>query len=78
MTSATIHSHAADPNTRSLAQKKRGEKSAAAEEIGIDAVFIVNLVEAFRVKIRADDLLEPIFAERITDWPPRLARMKAC
>ena len=77
MTSATIQSHAADPDTRSFAQKKRAEKRAAAEEIGIDAAFIDHLVEAFYVKIREDDLLGPIFAERITDWPPHLARMKA-
>ena len=73
MTSATIHSHA---DTRSFAQQKRAEKRAAAEEIGIDAAFIDHLVEAFYVKIREDDLLGPIFAERITDWPPHLARMK--
>ncbi len=77
MTSATIQSHAADPDTRSFAQKKGAEKRAAAEEIGIDAAFIDHLVEAFYVKIREDDLLGPIFAERITDWPPHLARMKA-
>lgn len=77
MTSATIHSHAADPDTRPFAQQKRAEKRAAAEEIGIDAAFIDHLVEAFYAKIREDDLLGPIFVERITDWPPHLARMKA-
>lgn len=77
MTSANIRSHAADTDTRSFAQQKRAEKRAAAEEIGIDATFIDHLVEAFYARIREDDLLGPIFAERIADWPPHLARMKA-
>ena len=77
MTGANLRSHAADPGTRFFAQKKRAEKRAAAEEIGIDAAFIDHLVEAFYARIREDDLLGPIFAERITDWPPHLARMKA-
>ena len=77
MTGANLRSHAADPGTRFFAQKKRAEKRAAAEEIGIDAAFIDHLVEAFYAKIHEDDLLGPIFAERITDWPPHLARMKA-
>lgn len=77
MKSATIHSHPIDLDTRSFAQQKRAEKRAAAEDIGIDAAFIDHLVEAFYVKIREDDLLGPIFAERIADWAPHLARMKA-
>lgn len=58
-------------------QRKREEKRASAEGIGIDAPFIDHLVEAFYAKIREDDLLGPIFAEHIHDWPPHLARMKA-
>lgn len=58
------------------ALRKCDEKRAAAEEIGIDANFIENLVEAFYAKIRNDELLGPIFAERIADWPAHLARMK--
>lgn len=52
-------------------------KLAAAEEIGVDAAFIDDLVEAFYAKVREDALLGPIFAEHIADWPPHLARMKA-
>tara|TARA_Y100000296_G_scaffold79468_1_gene103446 strand:- start:18994 stop:19494 length:501 start_codon:yes stop_codon:yes gene_type:complete len=77
MTSAHIRSHALDSDTRSFAKQKRAEKRAAAEEIGIDAAFIDHLVEAFYAKIREDDLLGPIFADRITYWPPHLVRMKA-
>lgn len=65
------------PDTRTIALVKRAEKRAAAESVGVDADFIDNLVEDFYEKIREDDLLGPIFAERIVDWPPHLARMKA-
>lgn len=67
----------ANPEERSFAQRKRAEKRAAAEAVGIDAGFIDQLVETFYGSIRADDLLGPIFAERVNDWPPHLARMKA-
>lgn len=77
MTAASPHSSAADCDTRGFTQHKRAEKRAEAEEIGVDAPFIDHLVEAFYAKIREDGLLGPIFAERIADWPPHLARMKA-
>ena len=64
------------PDTREIAALKRAEKREAAESIGVDAEFIDDLVENFYGKIREDDLLGPIFAERIADWPPHLARMK--
>ncbi len=69
-----VDSSAAD--ARTYVQRKREEKSAGAHRIGIDAAFIDHIVEAFYAKIREDDLLGPIFAERISDWPPHLARMK--
>lgn len=62
---------------RTHVQRKREEKRAEAHRIGIDTSFIDNIVEAFYAKIRDDDLLGPIFAERISDWAPHLARMKA-
>ena len=65
------------PDSRPITTAKRAEKRAAAEAIGVDADFISDLVENFYGKIREDDLLGPIFAERIADWPPHLARMKA-
>jgi hemoglobin len=63
-------------DTRAFAQQKRAEKRAAAEDIGVDAEFIDDLVEAFYTKIREDSLLGPIFAERIANWPSHLTRMK--
>lgn len=77
MTSATIRSQAAHADTSSFAEQKRTAKRLAAEEIGVDAAFVDHLVEAFYAKIREDDLLGPIFAERIADWPPHLIKMKA-
>lgn len=59
------------------AQMARAAKQEAAEAMGIDPTFIDTLVEQFYSKVRDDALLGPIFASRITDWPPHLARMKA-
>ncbi|HEY6870305.1 MAG TPA: group III truncated hemoglobin [Novosphingobium sp.] len=50
-------------------------KRAAAEARGLDSAFIAALVERFYGRIRADARLGPIFAARIADWPPHLARM---
>lgn len=77
MSSAAVQSRTADPNVRSHAEQKRAEKKAAAEAIGIDAVYIDRFVDTFYGRIRQDDLLGRIFAERIVAWPPHLARMKA-
>ncbi|NTZ42646.1 group III truncated hemoglobin [Altererythrobacter sp. SALINAS58] len=57
-------------------RQKRAEKRAAAEKVGVDEAFIDHLVEAFYTRIRSDDLLGPIFARHIAEWPPHLARMK--
>jgi hemoglobin len=42
---------------------------------GIDEAMIERLVHAFYAKVRDDDLLGPVFAERIADWEPHLRRM---
>ena len=65
------------PEAGAYAEQKRAEKRAAAEAIGVDSGYIDHLVETFYGKIRGDELLGPIFAERISDWPAHLARMKA-
>lgn len=44
---------------------------------GIDEAMIERLVRRFYEKIRADELLEPIFASRIDTWEPHLQRMFA-
>lgn len=64
---AEVHAHAA---------AARARKKAEAEAKGIDADYVSRLVDAFYGRIRADALLGPIFAERITDWDWHLDRMK--
>jgi len=50
-------------------------QAALAERTGIDEAMIERLVHAFYAKVRADDLLGPVFAARIADWGPHLERM---
>ncbi|MFN3973396.1 MAG: group III truncated hemoglobin [Gemmobacter sp.] len=44
-------------------------------EIGLNKAILTNLVHRFYGKVRADPVLSPIFAARITEWEPHLARM---
>lgn len=48
-----------------------------AARTGIDDAMINRLVRTFYERVRADDLIGPIFAARITDWEPHLQRMCA-
>ena len=47
------------------------------ERTGIDEAMIERLVHGFYDRVRADEVLGPVFAERISDWAPHLARMCA-
>lgn len=38
---------------------------------------ISELVDRFYGRVRSDPMIGPVFAERISDWPPHLERMKA-
>lgn len=71
MTSPRLSHEARQHVLRARAVKRRD-----AEAIGIDESFVSDLVEGFYAAIRKDELLGPIFAARISDWPPHLARMK--
>ena len=62
------------PHAHTIAARE--EKAAHAEALGITEERISDLVEGFYEKIRRDALLGPIFNEKITNWPPHLARMK--
>lgn len=42
---------------------------------GIDEAMIHALVHGFYAKVRADDVLGPVFDAAITDWSPHLAKM---
>ena len=77
MSSDAAAFHVPDAAKRAYSSQKRLEKRLAAEEIGVDAIYVDHFVEAFYAKVRVDDLLGPIFAARIDDWPAHLARMKA-
>lgn len=60
----------------SYTQKARREKMEKAHDIGIDNALISNLVETFYGHIQTHKILGPIFASKIDDWGPHLARMK--
>ena len=47
------------------------------DKTGLDQGMLTDLVHRFYGKVRADSVLGPIFASRITDWEPHLARMIA-
>lgn len=55
----------------------RAAKRAHAESLGVTEQFVSQLVDEFYGRIREDDLLGPIFAERISEWPAHLERMKS-
>lgn len=44
---------------------------------GIDEEMIETVVRTFYAKVRQDEFLGPVFAERIADWEPHLERMCA-
>lgn len=62
--------------TSPAAAELRQSRIALADGLGIDGAFIDRLVERFYSAVRSDVMLAPIFAERIEDWAPHLARMK--
>lgn len=45
-------------------------------DTGIDEAMIEVLVDVFYGKVRADPLLGPVFAARISDWAPHLEQMR--
>jgi hemoglobin len=58
--------------------ERRAQISAEiAAQTGITEAMIARLVHAFYDKVRADEMLGPVFAARIHDWQPHLAQMCA-
>ncbi|HEV2363516.1 MAG TPA: group III truncated hemoglobin [Caulobacteraceae bacterium] len=57
--------------------RRAGYAARIEAETGVSEAMITALVAAFYRKARADQLLGPVFAARITDWEPHLARMVA-
>ena len=62
-----------------MAGAERRERISAeiAERTGITEAMIERLVHAFYTKVRADEVLGPVFDARIRDWEPHLSRMCA-
>ena len=60
-----------DPESRRQAAIRRIEA-----ETGIDEPMIARLVDAFYDRVRADLMLGPVFADRISDWGPHLQQMR--
>lgn len=42
---------------------------------GLDDAMLARLVHGFYDRVRRDDMLGPVFAERISDWGPHLEQM---
>lgn len=63
-------------NAHQFALDARKAKLSEALSIGIDADYISSFVDRFYARVRDDELLGPIFAEHISDWPAHLEQMK--
>ena len=59
-----------------LAARRQAATDRIRTETGIDEAMIDRLVETFYARVRDDALIGPIFAARVEDWGPHLARMK--
>lgn len=68
--------HDADDPHHRHALKARAAKRDAAHGTGVDDAYVASFVDRFYGTIREDELLGPIFNERIEDWPTHLATMK--
>ena len=62
-----------------MSDAERREKitAAIAARTGITEGMIERLVRAFYDKVRADEMLAPVFAAKISDWEPHLQQMFA-
>lgn len=68
--------HATPYSAEEARARREASVARAKAETGIDEALIDQLVERFYEKVRADDLLGPVFGARIADWAPHLAQMK--
>lgn len=58
------------------AARRQAASQVIRDATGIDEAMIDALVEEFYARVRNDALIGPVFADRIADWTPHLARMK--
>ena len=66
-----------DTDTLSPSERRARITAEIRAETGIDEAMIERLVRGFYDRVRADPLLGPVFAARITDWEPHLRQMFA-
>lgn len=66
-----------DPDLRARTDRRAEFAKGVTARTGIDEELIRELVHTFYDRIRADEVLGPVFAERISDWGPHLERMCA-
>ncbi|AZI34518.1 hypothetical protein NT2_02_01160 [Caenibius tardaugens NBRC 16725] len=59
-----------------FALRARADRRARAQALGVDDAFVSRLVDSFYARIRADELLGPIFSAKVTDWDGHLGQMK--
>lgn len=67
----------AQDTTPQGAHARPGMTAAIMAETGLDEAVLHDLVHRFYARVRADEVLGPIFAARISDWGPHLERMVA-
>ncbi len=58
-----------------LTERQSRASAEIAERTGIDMTMIDRLVRTFYGKVRQDEILAPVFNQKITDWEPHLVRM---
>lgn len=62
-------------NPPPVASARPAITAALMEETGLNEAILHTLVHRFYDRVRADEVLGPVFAARITDWGPHLERM---
>ena len=57
------------------AERRLSFAQSVTRNTGLDEALIERLIYGFYADVRADPLLAPIFADKITDWAPHLRQM---
>lgn len=66
-----------DAHRAEIAARRAAATAAVQARTGIDEAMIERLVHGFYDRVRADEVLGPVFEARINDWKPHLAQMCA-
>lgn len=64
-----------DDDTLTSAERRARMSAKIQDETGIDQAMIERVVNGFYDRVRADDLLGPVFSGKIRDWQPHLETM---